>query len=222
MRRTIQQITVREPVSFKAGLALQKQWAATLENNDTKTARLIFLQHRPVYTLGRAIAKEHLLCSEVELAARTGAEVVAADRGGSVTYHAPGQLTAYLLLNLKAWDLEIHKHLSKLESTAIEALRPFGITGSRQDGMTGVWVSQNGAEPEKICAIGVSARRWVTYHGLALNVNIDLKPFFEVVPCGLSKGVTSMARILEHEVPIPDVENMLARAFAVVYAAQLT
>jgi lipoic acid synthetase len=203
---------------MRYGVALELQHAhgAPLEKSTEKTATLILLQHTPVFTLGRKTEEQHLLCSPQQLAARTGAEVIETDRGGSVTYHAPGQLTAYLLLNLRVWNMPIHEHLDKLEQVAIATLARFEIAGRREQGMTGVWVGE--AHAEKVCAIGVSARRWVTYHGLALNVDLDLKPFFAVVPCGLAgKGVTSMARVLGRPVAMGDVEEAMVAAFGDVY-----
>jgi len=205
---------------YSDALALQRAQGAALEKSAEKTATLILLEHTPVFTLGRTTAQGHLLCSPQQLAARTSAEVVETDRGGSVTYHAPGQLTAYLLLNLRVWDLPIHAHLDKLEQAAIATLARFGIHGHREPGMTGVWVGEG--KPAKICAIGVSARRWVTYHGLSLNVDLDLQPFYEVVPCGLAgKPVTSMAQVLGRAVAMRDVEDAMKAAFGEVYGAKV-
>ena len=211
----IEVLRIPQPVRYSEGLEMQRAQGAPLELSTARIAKLILLQHSPVFTLGRKTAQDHLLCSAQELAARTGAEVVETDRGGSVTYHAPGQLTAYLLLNLQAWNLTIHKHLDNLEQVAIRTIARFGIAGRREPGMTGVWVD---TPPAKICAIGVSVRRWVSYHGLSLNVDLDLRPFIEVVPCGLAgKGVTSMACVLGRPVPMPAVEEALSAAFNEVY-----
>ncbi|MCY3023790.1 MAG: lipoyl(octanoyl) transferase LipB [Planctomycetota bacterium] len=205
---------------YSDALELQHRHGAALERSAARNATLLLLQHTPVFTLGRTTVREHLLCSPQELAARTGAEVIETDRGGSVTYHAPGQLTAYLLLNLQVWKLPIHEHLDKLEQVALGTLARFGISGRREQGMTGVWVGAEAAE--KICAIGVSARRWVTYHGLSLNVDLDLTPFYAVVPCGLAgKRVTSMARVLQRPVSMRDVENAMAAVVGAVYGAKV-
>lgn len=216
-------IRIRTPLRFNDALQLQHAHGAELEHSPEKSARLFLLQHAPVYTLGRKTERQHLPFSEQELAKRTKAEVVAVDRGGSVTYHGPGQLTAYMLLNLQVWQLPIHQHLDLLEAAAIAALARFGIRGQREAGLTGVWVdvSETGRR-EKICAIGVSARRWVTYHGLSLNVDLDLAPFAEIIPCGLAgKAVTSIARVLGRRVEISEAEEALAAAFGEVYAAPL-
>jgi lipoyl(octanoyl) transferase len=204
---------------YADALALQHRLGAELEQTTERTAQLILLQHTPVYTLGRTTAQDDLPVAEDALAARTGAEVVRADRGGSVTYHGPGQLTAYLLLNLKVWDVSIQRHLELLEEAALRTLVAFGIRGAREPGMTGVWVGAAG-QREKICAIGVSARRWVTYHGLSLNVDLDLAPFAEIIPCGLAgKRVTSVAQVLGHSVSISGVATALARACGEAYEA---
>jgi lipoyl(octanoyl) transferase len=214
-------IKVRAPMRFQDALDLQHVHGAELEHSDEPLAKLIFLQHTPVYTLGRKTEAQHLPCTEDDLVARTGAEVIKADRGGSVTYHAPGQLTAYMILNLQVWKLGIHEHLDKLEEVAIKTIARFGISGRRVEGMTGAWVGGE-KNPEKICAVGVSARRWVTYHGLSLNVDLDLKPFFEVVPCGLAgKGVTSLAKELKRSVNISEAETAMAAAFSEVYGAKI-
>ncbi|HYG73649.1 MAG TPA: lipoyl(octanoyl) transferase LipB [Planctomycetota bacterium] len=211
-------IRIRSPLRYSDGLDLQHVHGAELEKCDEALGKLLLLQHQPVFTLGRKTENEHLPCSEDDLSARTGAEVIRVDRGGSVTYHAPGQLTAYLLLNLRVWNIGIHEHLDRLEDVAIRTVGAFGINGRREPGMTGVWVGDPVAE--KICAIGVSARRWVTYHGLSLNVDLNLAPFFEVIPCGLAgKGVTSMGKVLQRPINVSDVEDVMVKAFADVYHA---
>ena len=172
-------------------------------------------QHTPVYTLGRRTEPSHMPLNASDLAARTGAEVVRTDRAGSVTYHAPGQLTAYMLLNLQAWQLSLHRHLELLEEAALLTLKHYGVTGHREPGMTGVWVKNESGTSAKICAIGVSARRWVTYHGLSLNVDLELAPFDEIVPCGLfGRGVTSLSRETGRDLDISDVDAVLSRSFA--------
>jgi lipoate-protein ligase B len=215
-------VKIRTPIRYNDALELQHVHGAEFENSSVKTAKLFLLQHTPVYTLGRKTEDSHLPCSEHDLGVRTGAEVLRVDRGGSVTYHGPGQMMAYLLLNLQAWGIGIHQHLDMLEAAAINLLGRFGIKGHRETGMTGVWVNPSpAATSEKICAIGVSARRWVTYHGLCLNVDLDLSPFSEIIPCGLEgKGVTSMSKTLNREVDVSDVEAAASAAFAEVYGAK--
>ena len=218
-------IKIRAPIRYSDGLDLQHVHGAILENQPDAAepeAKLIFLQHLPVFTLGRKTEAHHLLCSEHDLSAKTGAEVIHNDRGGSVTYHAPGQLTAYLMLNLQTWKLGIHQHLDMLEETVIHALKKLGLQGFREPHMTGVWLNNSVGAPEKVCAIGVSAKRWVTYHGLSLNVDLDLSPFGEVIPCGLQgKGVTTLAHALGRQINITEVETLLAESFSTIYGAKV-
>ena len=214
-------IRLRAPIGYNEARELQRVHGEELEKIPDRAARLILLQHNPVFTLGRRTDATHLPLNESDLAARTGAEVLKSDRAGSITYHAPGQITAYLLLNLQTWKLDLHRHLDMLEQTGIEALNTLGIQGHREAGMTGVWVDVHG-ERKKICAIGVSARRWITYHGLSLNADIDLRPFDEIIPCGLKgKGVTSLTQVLGRSVDIANIENALSAAFAKVYQARI-
>jgi len=233
-----------------AALALQMRHHAELAASPARNARLLLLEHAPVYTLGRTTKPEHLTLPPEELARQTGAEVRPADRGGSVTYHGPGQLVAYLLLNLKAWDLPIHQHLWNLEEIAIRTLGSFGLSARRVRGMTGVWVPSlplpraggrtdipvcrtgknaypTPARPAheanalaKIGAIGVGCRRWVTYHGLSLNVDLDLAPFKKIDPCGLGhRPVTSLVQALGRPVGIAAVREVLIAQAAKVLNA---
>ncbi|HLX60216.1 MAG TPA: lipoyl(octanoyl) transferase LipB [Planctomycetota bacterium] len=228
---SISLIRIRAPMRYSDALDLQRVHGAELERSSERAAKLIVLQHTPVFTLGRRTEAAHLPINEDDLAARTGAEVMKTDRAGSVTYHAPGQVTAYLLLNLQAWGLNLHRHLDMLEESAIVALRKFGVRGFRIEGMTGVWINnskfkiQNSKledEARKICSIGVSARRWVTYHGLSLNVDMDLRPFDEVIACGLmGKKVTSLAEVLGRSVDITEAESAVVAAFSEVFGAEV-
>ncbi|MFH0938333.1 MAG: lipoyl(octanoyl) transferase LipB [Planctomycetota bacterium] len=219
---TISVIKIRAPIRFADALQMQHSQAAELEQCSQRLAKLFLLQHTPVFTLGRKTEKAHLPRDINNLVTRTGAEIIEAHRGGSVTYHGPGQLIAYLLLNLRVWNITIHQHLDMLEAVAINTLARFGIQGRREPGMTGVWVENLPGSSEKICAIGVGARRWITYHGLSLNVELDLQPFSEIIPCGLAgKRVTSMARVLARSVSINAVETAMIATFGEVYDAKI-
>ncbi len=177
---------------------------------------LLFTEHEHVYTLGKSGDENHLLASIDELKAR-GAEFFPIDRGGDITYHGPGQVVGYPILDLNGFTPDIHRYLRSLEETIIVALGEFGITAGREEGMTGVWVGG-----EKIAAIGVKVSRWVTMHGFALNVNTDLSMFGRIIPCGIfHKGVTSMERLLGRPVPLEEVEASLARAFARIFSCDL-
>ncbi|GMV83474.1 MAG: octanoyltransferase [Planctomycetota bacterium] len=177
-------------LSYDEGYARQLEAIERLRDPHRPDAELLLLEHAPVYTLGRMTQPSHIPLNENTLRA-SGAQVVRIDRGGSVTYHGPGQLTAYLLLHLKAWNLSIHKHLWNLEEIALRTLRHFDLDGRRVDGMTGVWVGD-----AKVCAVGVGCRKWITYHGLSLNVDLDLAPYARIDPCGLGhRPVTTLAAL---------------------------
>jgi lipoate-protein ligase B len=169
---------------------------------------LALLQHAPVYTLGSQKRPEHLLVDEATLLAR-GAEVVETDRGGDVTFHGPGQLVGYPILDLKRHGLNAVAYVRALEETLIGTLARFDIEGRRVSGRPGVWVGE-----VKIGAIGVRIRRGVTTHGFALNVNVDLSWFDAIVPCGIAgASVTSMQRELGRYPGVGEVATCLASAF---------
>ncbi|MFO7264976.1 MAG: lipoyl(octanoyl) transferase LipB [Limnochordales bacterium] len=173
---------------------------------------LLFVEHPHVYTLGRGADERHVLWNQQQLAQK-GVEVYHVDRGGDVTYHGPGQVVGYPILDLRRRGRDAHKYLRDLEEAIIRALADFGIAAGRVPGLTGVWVG--GA---KIAAIGVKFTRWVTSHGFALNVNTDLTYFSGIIPCGLSnRGVTSLAQLLGREVPLATVHEALRRRFAEVF-----
>ena len=173
---------------------------------------LLLTEHDHVYTLGKGGDSNHLLASDVELS-KEGTEVFRIDRGGDITYHGPGQIVGYPIIDLNQYSPDIHKYLRSLEEVLINLLEAYGIKGEREEGMTGVWVGG-----EKIAAIGVKVSRWVTMHGFALNVNTDLQKFERIIPCGIfHKGVTSMKRILGKELALEEVEARLTESFAVVF-----
>jgi lipoyl(octanoyl) transferase len=152
---------------------------------------LFLLEHRPVVTLGREAHAENLLLARAAYAAE-GIEVIETSRGGDVTYHGPGQLVAYPILNLNEWKLSVGWYLRTLENVLIDLLAEYGLEGERVEGLTGVWV--NGA---KVAAIGVGLRRWTTFHGIALNISPNMAHFKTIIPCGIAdKPVTSLASLL--------------------------
>ena len=151
---------------------------------------LLLTEHENVFTLGKGADENHLLAGENELLDK-GIDVFAIDRGGDVTYHGPGQLVGYPILNLNNYYHDIHRYLRDIEEVLIRTIGDFGMQGTRSDGYTGVWVKN-----EKIAAIGVKVSRWITMHGFALNVNTDLSFFDRIIPCGIfHKGVTSLREI---------------------------
>lgn len=176
---------------------------------------LVLLEHPHVFTLGRNFRREHLLAGPDELRDR-GIEVHESDRGGSITYHGPGQLVAYPVLDLRPGPgrhPDVIGYLRALESAVIGAVAEFGIEAKARRGLTGVWVAG-----EKIAAVGVNVSRGVSKHGLALNVSTDLRYFEAMVPCGIEGGrVTSMEQVLGNEVPLPEVKAALAARLAGVF-----
>lgn len=170
---------------------------------------LLSVDYPPIITLGRGGKREHLLAGPKELRKR-GVRVYPAGRGGDITFHGPGQLVVYPVLDLKAWHRDIHRYLRTLERCLVEMLSDFGIPSETLPGATGVWV-----EGRKIGAIGVRTSSWVTSHGLALNVNTDLRYFDLIVPCGLvGRGVTSMAAQLGRSLELSEVRSCLIYHFA--------
>lgn len=175
---------------------------------------LLFTEHEHVYTIGKGGDQNHLLASDEELS-RDGTEVFRIDRGGDITYHGPGQIVGYPILDLNQFSPDIHKYLRSLEEVIITSLHEFGIDGEREEGMTGVWVGG-----EKVAAIGVKVSKWITMHGFALNVNTNLQKFERIIPCGIfHKGVTSMQRILGRELSLEEVEQKLTESFAAVFGS---
>lgn len=176
---------------------------------------LLFVEHPHVITMGRNGHRENLLASE-ELLERAGVEFHHTDRGGDVTYHGPGQVIAYPIVDLREWKRDVIAYVRGLEEVVIRTLADFGIAGERSEGCTGVWV-----DGKKICAIGVHISRWVTSHGLALNADTDMSYFRYIIPCGLSKPVTSM-KDLGKEVPRGDLLSRLAIHFEEIYDLDTT
>jgi lipoyl(octanoyl) transferase len=171
---------------------------------------LIFCEHPNVYTLGKNGDAKNLLIPLEELT-DISATYYPINRGGDITYHGPGQLVVYPIIDLENFFTDIHKYMRTLEESVIQTLSEFGLTGSRIAGLTGVWLDIDQA-PRKICAFGVKTSRWVTMHGLALNVNTDLNYFNHIVACGIAdkdKGVTSMEKELGHPVDISEVKSIL-------------
>jgi lipoyl(octanoyl) transferase len=180
---------------------------------------LILCQHPHTYTVGRngvdTVAK-HLLMNQEELA-ENGISVFEIDRGGDITYHGPGQLVGYPILNLNNYYRDMHRYLRDIEEVIIRTLAEFGMTGKRVEKITGVW-SDTPRGPEKICAIGVKVTRWITMHGFALNVSPNLDYFNGIVPCGITdKGVTSMEKILGNNIKMAEIENVIVKNFGEVF-----
>ncbi|NLC71677.1 MAG: lipoyl(octanoyl) transferase LipB [Desulfuromonadaceae bacterium] len=197
-------------ISYRAGLALQQQ---LLAHREAGTADfLILLEHPPVITLGSKVKEFRPLAPHDYFESR-GIEVIRARRGGETTYHGPGQLIGYPIVGLDLVNRDLHRFLRLLEELLVKLLRRYGISAERLAGRTGVWVSGR-----KIASIGVGVRRWISWHGFALNVGGYLSPFGAIVPCGLT-GVemTSMAEHLGEEPSIEEVEGQVIHCFAEVF-----
>ncbi|MEX2347557.1 MAG: lipoyl(octanoyl) transferase LipB [Balneolaceae bacterium] len=170
---------------------------------------LLFVEHPHVYTLGKSGNAAHLLKGLSELS-EMDAEYIEIDRGGDITYHGPGQIVGYPIMDLDRYFTDIHKYLRHLEEIIIRTCADFDIVASRIDGLTGVWVGN-----EKICAMGIRCSRWVTMHGFAMNVNTDLSYFDHIVPCGINnKAVTSLSKISGKKVDENEVKLRIVKHFA--------
>lgn len=176
---------------------------------------LLLTEHEHVFTLGRNSSENHLLANADERR-QLGAEVFHIDRGGDITYHGPGQLVGYPILDLNNYYLDTHRYLRDLEEVIVRTLADYRIDGKREEGYTGVWVGG-----DKIAAIGVKVSRWVTMHGFALNVNTDVSYFDRIIPCGIfNKGVTSMERVLRRKVEVREVTEKLVNNFGQVFCVK--
>lgn len=202
---------------YEAGLALQAELVAARKAGSIPDT-LVLLQHPPVITLGVKVrqSREHVLATDDQLRAQ-GIALFEAGRGGDVTYHGPGQLVGYPILDLKPDRMDAHKYVRDLEEALIGVCRDFGLAADRKQGLTGVWVGD-----EKIAAIGVRLSRWVTSHGFALNVSTELDHFALIVPCGISdKGVTSLSSLLGQAPPMPGVEDRVVHHLCRVFGRTL-
>ena len=176
----------------------------------TAVDRIVFCEHPHVYTLGRSGKANNLLVTEQQLQ-KIGASFYHIDRGGDITYHGPGQLVVYPILDLERYGLGLKDYIYLIEEAVILLCASYGIKAMRMEKATGVWLDVNTLRARKICAIGVRSSRYVTMHGLALNVNTDLRFFYYINPCGfIDKGVTSLAKELKVEVSIEEVKQRLA------------
>lgn len=184
-------------------LVQAKQSGTVYEN------RIIMCQHPHVYTLGRSGKEANMLLSDEQLQ-RIGATLFHIDRGGDITYHGPGQLVCYPILNLEEFGLSLKGYVHLLEQAVIDVCAMYGIEAGRLEGATGVWLDGKTMRARKICAIGVRSSHFVTMHGLAFNVNTDLRYFSYINPCGfIDKGVTSLEKELGHEVDFAIVQRQL-------------
>ena len=200
-------------VRYADAFALQREFVERRKRGEIPDHLLIF-EHPHVITMGRTSHDENLLCGP-ELLDRAGIAFHRTDRGGDVTYHGPGQIVGYPIVDLREWKRDVMAYVRALEQVLIDALAEFGIAAGREAGATGVWTEQG-----KIAAIGVHISRWVTSHGFALNQDTDLSYFRYIVPCGLTKPVTSM-RALGCQADRDQVVAAIARSFARVFDREM-
>lgn len=181
-----------------------------------KNDALLFIEHPHVYTLGKSGEEEHMLRSMAELL-KIDAEFVKTNRGGDITYHGPGQIVGYPILDLDRHFTDIHKYLRFLEEVIINVCGDYGFEAGRIDGLTGVWIGE-----EKIAAMGIRCSRWVTMHGFAFNVNTDLSYFNHIIPCGiLDKAVTSLQKLTGREMDTQEVKERIVFHFENVFDVQI-
>lgn len=193
------------------------------ENTNLPTPNhFLFVEHPHVYTLGKSGHIENLLIDEAALA-KKGASFYKINRGGDITYHGPGQIVGYPIIDLENFFTDIHKYLRSLEEVIIRTLADYGIKGERSEGETGVWLDVGTPFARKICAMGVRASRWVTMHGFALNVNTDLGYFDNIIPCGIrGKAVTSLnVELSKEKVDTEEVKIYILKHFEEIFGVSI-
>jgi lipoate-protein ligase B len=207
----------KEKVDYSTGLYLQRKLHERVSSNSSRSIGfLLLVEHEPVITIGRFGKANSILISPEDMK-KLGIEIYRTERGGDVTFHGPGQIVGYPIINLRDFKLGIKSYVHLLEETIIRALQDFGIEGRRIKEYPGVWVGR-----EKIAAIGVYVKNWITMHGFALNVTPDLSYFSLIVPCGISDmGVTSMKKLLDKEISLGQVVSALVEQFGRIFQANM-
>ncbi len=229
-----QEVTFKDLFLMEYGEAWKYQEELLLQNTSIKSDaaknntiaetahHLLFCEHPPVFTLGKSGKEEHVLISKEELLKRN-IGYYPTNRGGDITFHGPGQIVGYPILDLEKFYRDIGKYLRALEEVIILTLAHYGISGERSQGETGVWIDAKiKIKARKICAMGVRCSRWVTMHGFALNVNTDLSYFSSIVPCGIpDKQVTSLSKELGADLDMGEVKNIIKTNFENVFECKL-
>ena len=197
---------------------LQENLDAKIIGETTTKHHLLFVEHPPVYTLGKSGKMEHVLIN-VEERERRGIQFFHTNRGGDITFHGPEQLVGYPVLDLEKMYTDIGRYLRALEEVIIRTLAEYDLNGGRSAGETGVWIDADiPGKARKICAMGVRCSRWITMHGFAFNVNTNLDYFKYIIPCGIrQKGVTSLQAELGHSIPMQEVKEKVRKHFATVF-----
>lgn len=214
---TLQEDIMREGLEIKS-----RRFKQEASDEEVIRHHLLFCEHPHVYTLGKSGAMENLLASDQRLK-DLNVSFYKTNRGGDITYHGPGQMVVYPILDLEQFFTDLGKYMRYLEETVIRTLSAFGIESGRLAGSTGVWLDADvPGKARKICALGVKCSRWMTIHGLALNINSDLNFFNYIVPCGITdKGVTSMQAELGSTVDADAVKREFSKQFEIVFEALL-
>ena len=216
-------------IPYAGAWSRQTEWFDALvhakQAGECYVNHIVLCEHPHVYTLGRSGKERNMLLGEEQLR-RIGATLYHIDRGGDITYHGPGQLVCYPILNLEDFSLGLKEYVHLLEEAVIRVCASFGIAAGRLEKATGVWLEGDTPRARKICAIGVRSSHFVTMHGLALNVNTDLRYFSYINPCGfIDKGVTSLQKELGHEVPMEEVKGVslqgAGKSFVMNYLAHV-
>jgi lipoyl(octanoyl) transferase len=212
--KTVQAVFIDE-ISFDDAWGLQKKIHHSIHKSGLSNT-VLFLQHPHTFTIGKTGKMEHLLLAESELK-KDKIYFSKIDRGGDITYHGPGQFVVYPILKLEGNERDLHKYLRKLEDLVIVFLKNYKISANRIDGLTGVWVDN-----KKIAAIGIKMSRWISMHGLAININTDLNYFNKIIPCGISdKKVCSLSSILGKNYEVDEIKNNFYTAFKEVFSVDL-
>ena len=211
-----QEQLLRQNVDIKT-----RYYAAKDKRRNSTTNYLLFVEHPPVYTLGKTGHEENILLAEHELEER-GIDFIKTNRGGDITFHGPQQIVGYPILDLEKFGTDIGKYLRNLEEIIIRTLADFDIQGGRSSGETGVWLEAGTVGKERKIAFGVRCSRWITMHGFAFNVNTDLTYFDGIIPCGIkNKQVTSLARELGRDINLSEVKAKIKTHFEEVFEAEL-
>jgi lipoyl(octanoyl) transferase len=218
-----QDVLMKENLEVKASDGNRQSEIGNAELKDLPTKHyLLFVEHSPVYTMGKSGKMEHVLINEEERLEK-GIEFYQTNRGGDITFHGPGQIVGYPILDLEKFYTDIGRYLRELEEVIILTLAEYDIRAGRSAGETGVWIDADVKGRErKICAMGVRCSRWITMHGFAFNINTDLGYFNYIIPCGIQhKKVTSLKEELGREVPVAEVKEKLKRNFEKVFGVEL-
>jgi len=212
----------RQEALFQDGLLIKKSNRDKPSENKNISNNLIFCEHPHVFTIGKSGIMDHLLLNREELKNKK-ISFYKNNRGGDITYHGPGQVVGYPILDLEQWHTDIVWYMRTLEQVMIDTLAEFNICGMRSPGETGVWLDINTAKARKICAFGVRTSRWMTMHGWALNVNTNLQYFNYIIPCGIvDKGVTSMQNELGYEINMSELKLKLLNHFEQNFHCKIT